>query len=200
MKTLELYALYPFHGTFQELFNGANIKYIRLTGGDIRSDFSQPFTGNIARLELAKQATSLSVENFPVYPAHEMIINAYYISDFTNEHVPNYNNLVELRVHSTETIPANAFRHYPNIQTLSLTSEKDIDSQALNGLNQLEKLIIKDTKPSQELLNNLPSVKEFETNIDKLDERTQCQFLEKLANGQLALRGFAFVFRLHVEF
>lgn len=189
VDSLELYALYPFHGTFQQLFNGANIKYLRLSGGDIRSDFSQSFTGNIARLELAKQATSLSVENFPVYPAHEMIINAFYISDFNNEHVPNYNNLVELRVHSTERIPANAFRQFSNIQTLSVTSEKEIDSQAFNGLNQLEKLIIKDTKPSQDLLNNLPPVKEFETNVDKLDERTQCQLLEKLASGQLAVQG-----------
>src|SRR5262249_2809996 len=26
--SLELYALYPFHGTFQQLFDGANIKYL----------------------------------------------------------------------------------------------------------------------------------------------------------------------------
>ena len=191
VDSLELYALYPFHGTFQQLFNGANIKYLRLSGGDIRSDFSQPFTGNIARLELAKQATSLSVENFPVYPAHEMIINAFYISDFNNEHVPNYNNLVEVRVHSTERIPANAFQRFSNVQTLSVTSEKEIDSQAFNGLNQLEKLIIKDTKPSADLLAHLPPVKEFETNVDKLDERTQCQLLDKLAAGQLALQGLS---------
>ncbi|CAF4593152.1 unnamed protein product, partial [Rotaria magnacalcarata] len=80
------YALYPFHGSFQQLFDGANIKYLRLSGGDIRSDLSKPFTGNIARLELAKQASALSVQNFPIYPAHELIINAFYITDFNNEY------------------------------------------------------------------------------------------------------------------
>jgi hypothetical protein len=185
--SLELYALYPFHGTFQQLFDGANIKYLRLSGGEIRSDVSQAFTGNIGRLELAKQASALSVQNFPVYPAHELTINAFYISEYNHEHPPNYNNLDELRIYSTEPIPANAFRNFPNIHTLSLTSEKGIDPQALNGLN-LQKLIIKDSKSALELLNNAPSVKEFETNIEKLDDKTQCQLVEKLSNGQVAVQ------------
>ncbi len=180
--------MYPFHGTFQQLFDGANIKYLRLSGGDICSNLSQPFTGIISRLELAKQASVLSVQNFPVYPAHELIINAFYISDFTDEHPPNYTNLGELRVYSTERIPANAFRSFSNIHTLSISSEKDIDPQAWNGLQKLEKLTIKNTKITLELLNSLPNVKEFETNIEKFDEITQCQLLEKLANGQVAVQ------------
>ena len=187
--SLELYALYPFHGTFQQLFNGANIKFLRLSGGDIRSDFSQPFTGNVARLELAKQANALSVQNFPAYPAHELIINAFYITEFNHEHPPNYANLAELRVHSPERIPANAFRQFPNLQTLSVSTDKEIDPQAFNGLRDLEKLTIKDGKPTAELLNSVPQVKEFEASIEKLDERTQCQFLDKLANGQVAVQG-----------
>jgi hypothetical protein len=186
--SLELYALYPFHGSFQQLFDGANIKYIRLSGGDIRSDLSQPFSGNIGRLELAKQANELSVQNFPVYPAHELTINAFYITEFNHAHPPNYNNLGELRVFSTARIPANAFVNFPNIHTLSISTEKDIDPQALNGLNKLEKLIIKDTKAPIELLNSVPSIKEFETNIEKLDDKTQCQLIEKLANGQVAVQ------------
>ena len=187
--SLELYALYPFHGTFQQLFNGANIKFLRLSGGDIRTDFSQAFTGNIARLELAKQANALSVQNFPAYPAHELIINAFYITEFNHEHPPNYANLAELRVHSPERIPANAFRQFPNIQSLSVSTEKEIDPQAFSGLGKLEKLTIKDSKPTIELLNSVPAVKEFEASVEKLDEKTQCQFLEKLANGQVAVQG-----------
>ena len=189
VDSLELYALYPFHGTFQQLFNGANVKFLRLSGGDIRSDTSQPFSGNVGRLELAKQASALSVQNFPVYPAHELTINAFYITDFNSEHPPNYANLGELRVYSAERIPANAFSRFPNIHTLSLTSDKEIDPQALAGLRNLEKLTIKDTKLSTEFLSGLPNLKEFETSVEKLDERTQCQLLEKLANGQLALQG-----------
>jgi hypothetical protein len=181
--------LYPFHGTFQQLFDGANIKFVRLSGGEIRSDVSQPFSGNIARLELAKQANSLSVENFPVYPAHELIINAFYVTEFNSEHPPNYSNLGELRVHSMGRIPADAFRQFSNIHTLSIASEGEIDPQALNGLHNLEKLSIKDVKPSLELINSVPSIKEFEGSIEKLDERVQCELLEKLANGQLAVQG-----------
>ena len=185
---VELYALYPFKGTFQQLFDGANIKYLRLSGGDIRSDASQSFTGNIGRLELAKQASELSVQNFPVYPAHELAINAFYVDEFNSQHPPNYNNLGELRVHSNGRIPANAFRNFPNIHTLQISTEQDIDPQALNGLNNLEKLIIKDTKFPVDNLKNLPNLKEYETNFEKLDEKTQCQLLEKLASGQLAVQ------------
>ncbi|CAM4739739.1 unnamed protein product [Rotaria magnacalcarata] len=188
VDSLELYVLYPFRGTFQQLFNGADIKFLRLSGGDIRSDVSQPFTGNIARLELAKQASQLSVQNFPAYPAHELIINAFYVTDFTSEHPPNYSNLGEVRIYSQERIPANAFRNYPNLHTLSITTDQEIDPHALDGLHNLEKLTIKDTKPSLELLNNLPNVKEFETNVDKLSEREQCDLVEKLANGQVAVQ------------
>lgn len=186
--TVELYALYPFKGSFQQLFDGANIKYLRLSGGEIRSDVSQSFTGNIGRLELAKQASELSVQNFPVYPAHELTINAFYVDDFNSQHPPNYNNLGELRVHSNNRIPANAFQNYPNIHTLQISTEQDIDPQAFNGLNNLEKLIIKDTKLPVDALKNLPNLKEYETNIEKLDEKSQCQLLEKLASGQLAVQ------------
>ena len=189
VDSLELYALYPFRGTFQQLFHGANIKHLRLSGGNIHSDLSQPFTGTIGQLEVAKQASELTVQNFPLYPAHELIINAFYINKFNSDYPPNYSNLGELRVHSQESIPANAFRQYPNIRILSISSEKDIDPHALDGLHNLEKLIIKDTKPSLELLNNLPNVKEFEVNFDKLDDREQCQLIEKLANGQVAVKG-----------
>jgi hypothetical protein len=187
--SLELYALYPFHGTFQQLFNGANIKYLRLSGGDIRSDLSTPFTGNIGRLELAKQANALSVQNFPVYPAHELIINAFYITEFNTADPPNYGNLAELRVHSPESIPAHAFRQFPDVRVLSISTDKEIDPHALDGLNHLEKLTIKDTKASLDLLKSVPTVKEYETNVDKLDEKTQCQLIEKLANGQIAVQG-----------
>jgi hypothetical protein len=189
VDSLELYVLYPFRGTFQQLFNGANIKYLRLSGGDIKSDLSQPFTGNIGRLELAKQAGQLTVQNFPLYPAHELIINAFYVTDFTSEHPPNYSNLGELRLYTQERVPANAFRNYPNLHTLSISTEKEIDPHALDGLYKLEKLTIKDTKPSLALLNNLHSIKEFEASIEKLDEREQCQLIEKLANGQVAVQG-----------
>jgi hypothetical protein len=185
--TVELYALYPFKGSFQQLFNGANIKYVRLSS-EVRSDLSQPFTGNIGRLELRKQANSLSVQNFPVYPAHELIINAFFIDDFNNEHPPNYNNVGELDVHSNGPIPANAFRNYPNIHTLQISTDQNIDPQAFNGLNKLEKLVIKDGKLPVDLLKNLPNLKEYETNIEKLDEKSQCQLIEKLANGQLAVQ------------
>ncbi|CAF4378012.1 unnamed protein product, partial [Rotaria magnacalcarata] len=188
VDALEVYALYPFHGSFQQLFDGANIKYLRLSGGDIRSDLSKPFTGNIARLELAKQASALSVQNFPIYPAHELIINAFYITDFNNEYPPNYSNLGELLVYSTERIPANAFQQFPNIHTLSITTDRDIDPKALRGLNHLEKLTIKEAKPSITLLNSQPSIKEFETNVEKLDEEEQCQLISKLADGQVAVQ------------
>ncbi|CAF3339176.1 unnamed protein product [Rotaria sp. Silwood1] len=188
VDSLELYVLYPFRGTFQQLFNGANIKYLRLSGGDIRSDLSQPFTGNIGRLELAKQASQLSIQNFPAYPAHELIINAFYVTDFDSDHPPNYSNLGELRIHSQERIPANAFRQYPNLHTLSVSTEKDIDPHAFDGLHNLEKLTIKDTKPSLELLNNLPNVKEFEGSVEKLNDKEQCRLIEKLASGQMAVQ------------
>ncbi|CAF1955652.1 unnamed protein product [Rotaria magnacalcarata] len=188
VDALEVYALYPFHGSFQQLFDGANIKYLRLSGGDIRSDLSKTFTGNIARLELAKQASALSVQNFPIYPAHELIINAFYITDFNNEYPPNYSNLGELLVYSTERIPANAFQQFPNIHTLSITTDRDIDPKALHGLNHLEKLTIKEARPSITLLNSQPSIKEFETNVEKLDEEEQCQLISKLADGQVAVQ------------
>lgn len=171
------------------MFNGANIKFLRLSGGDIRSDLSQPFTGNVGRLEVAKQASQLSVQNFPAYPAHELIINAFYLNDFNTDHPPNYANLGEIRIYSTERIPANAFRHFPNLHTLSISTEKDIDPHAFNGLYKLEKLTIKDTKPSLEVLNQLPNIKEFETNVEKLHEVEQCQLIEKLANGHVAVQG-----------
>lgn len=186
---LELYVLYPFRGTFQQLFNGANIKYLRLSGGDIRSDLSQPFTGNIGRLELAKQASQINVQNFPIYPAHELIINAFYVTDFNSDNPPNYSNLGELRIYSQERIPANAFRQFSNLHTLSIATEKDIDPHAFDGLYSLEKLTIKDTKPSLDLLNSLPNLKEFETSLEKLGDAEQCQLVEKLANGQLAVQG-----------
>jgi hypothetical protein len=139
-------------------------------------------------LELAKQASSLSVQNFPVYPAHELIINAFYIDDFNDEHPPNYNNLVELRVYSVERIPANAFRNFPNIKILQISTEHGIDLQAFNGLNNLEKLIVKDTQLPVGVLKNFPNLKEYETNVEKLDGKSQCQLIEKLANGQLVVR------------
>lgn len=188
VDSLELYVLYPFRGTFQQLFNGANIKNLRLSGGDVRSDLSQPFNGNIGRLELAKQASQLNVQNFPVYPAHELIINAFYVSDFTSENPPDYSNLNELRIHSSENVPANAFQRYPNLKVLSVSTEKEIDPHAFDGLYKLEKLTIKDTKPSLELLNSLYGLKEFETNVDKLSEREQCELAEKLANGQVVVQ------------
>ncbi|UJR17491.1 hypothetical protein I4U23_004386 [Adineta vaga] len=151
VDSFEVYFLYPLRGTFQQLFDGANIKYLRLTGGEIRSDVSQPFTGIIHRLEIAKQASTLSVQNFPVYPAHEMIINAFYVMDFNSEHPSNYKNLAELHVHSLDQIPANAFQDYPNIRTLSISSEKAIDLRALDGLKNLEELIIKDGPVNLEL-------------------------------------------------
>ena len=186
--SVELHTLYPFKGTFQQLFEGANIKYLRLSGGDIRSDLSQPFTGSVGRLELAKQASSLSVQNFPVYPAHELIINAFYVDDFNAENPPNYSNLGELRVHSNGPIPANAFRNFPNIHTLQVSTDQDIDPQAFNGLTKLEKLVVKDAKLSADALKNLPNLKEYETSVEKLDEKAQCQLLDKLASGQLAVQ------------
>jgi hypothetical protein len=58
----------------------------------------------------------------------------------------------------------------------------------LNGLQKLEKLIIKDAKAPLELLKSVPNIKELEINIEKLDEKTQCQLLEKLASGQVAVQ------------
>jgi hypothetical protein len=142
-------------------------------------------------LELVKQASSLSVENFPVYPAHELTINAFYIDDFNSEHPPNYNNLVELVVYSAERIPGNAFDNFPNIKTLKVLTEQGIDPQAFNGLNNLEKLIVEDTQLPVDALKNFPNLKEYETNIEKLDEISQCQLIEKLANGQLVVRSIS---------
>ncbi|CAF1400946.1 unnamed protein product, partial [Rotaria sordida] len=188
---LEVYTLYPFHGTFQQLFNGSNIKYLRLSGGDIRSDVSQSFTGTIGRLEVAKQVSALSVQGFPVYPAHEFIINAFYVTDFNHEHPPNYVNLAEIRVYSPDRIPANAFRQFPNIHTLSVSTDKDIDPHAFDGFTHLEKLTIKSAKLNLDIFNSLPNLKEFETNIEKLDEKTQCKLVEKLANGQVAVQAIS---------
>ncbi|CAF3841500.1 unnamed protein product [Rotaria sordida] len=188
---LEVYALYPFHGTFQQLFNGSNIKYLRMSGGDIRSDASQSFTGNIGRLELAKLASALSVQNFPVYPAHEFIINAFYVVDFNHEHPPNYVNLAEIRVYSSYRIPANAFRRFPNIHTLSVETDRDIDLHAFDGLTNLEKLTIKSEKLNLDIFNSLPNLKEFETNVEELDEKTQCKLVEKLADGQVAVQAIS---------
>jgi len=188
VNSLELYVLYPFRSTFQQLFQGANIQSLRLSGGDITSDLSQPFSGNIGRLEIVKQASSLSVQNFPLYPVHEMAIDAFYVSDFNSENPPNYSNLGEIRIYTQERIPANAFQQYPNLHTLSITTDKEIDPQALNGLSNVEKLTIKDATPSLDLLAALPRVKEFETSVSKLDERAQCQLIEKLANGQIAVQ------------
>ena len=196
---MELYVLYPFRGTFQQLFNGANIKNLRLSGGDVRSDLSQPFNGNIGRLELAKQASQLNVQNFPVYPAHELIINAFYVSDFTSENPPDYSNLNELLIHSSENVPANAFQRYPNLKVLSVSTEKEIDPHAFDGLYKLEKLTIKDTKPSLELLNSLYGLKEFETNVDKLSEREQCELAEKLANGQVVVQSKTHRYRFEFQ-
>ena len=97
--------------------------------------------------------------------------------------------MAELRVYSPERIPANAFSQFPNLQVLQIATEKEIDPHALDGLNQLEKLTIKDTKVPLDLLKSVPSLKEYETNVDKLDEKAQCQLVEKLANGQLAVQG-----------
>ncbi|CAF0849786.1 unnamed protein product [Adineta steineri] len=176
-ESLELYALYPFHGTFQQLFKDANIKFLRLSGGDIRSDVSETFTGNIARLELANLANAISVQLFPVYPVHELTINAFYVTDFDTEHPPNYANLGELRVHTTNRIPAHAFR---------------IDPHAFDGLTHLEKLTVKDSPPNLDLFNSLPNLKEFEVRIEKLDENTQCKLIEKLASGQVAIQALPY--------
>ncbi|CAF1370707.1 unnamed protein product [Rotaria sordida] len=185
---LEIYSHYPFHGTFQQLFNGSNIKELRLAGGDIRSDLSQTFTGNIARLELIKQAKSLSIKTFPLYPVHEYITSAFYLTTFNNDHQPNYSNLVELHVHSQELIPARAFQQYPNIQILSIKTDKYIDEDALDGLNNLEKLTIREPNPSLALLNKAKTVKEYETNIEKLDENSQCTLVDKFSHGEIFVR------------
>lgn len=138
---------------------------------------------------MAKQASQINVQNFPIYPAHELIINAFYVTDFNSDNPPNYSNLGELRIYSQERIPANAFRQFSNLHTLSIATEKDIDPNAFAGLYNLEKLTIKDTKPSLDLLNSLPNLKEFETSLEKLSEAEQCQLVEKLANGQIAVQG-----------
>ncbi|CAF4052721.1 unnamed protein product [Adineta steineri] len=187
-ESLELYALYPFHGTFQQLFKDANIKFLRLSGGDIRSDVSETFTGNIARLELANLANAISVHHFPVYPVHELTINAFYVTDFNSEYPPNYANLVELRVHTQNRIPAHAFRQFPNILTLSVQSDQGIDSHAFDGLTHLEKLEIRDSQPSLNLFNILPNLKEFKASIETLDENAQCKLIEKLATGKVAIQ------------
>ncbi|CAF0850138.1 unnamed protein product [Adineta steineri] len=191
-ESLELYVLYPFHGTFQQLFKDANIKFLRLSGGDIRSDVSETFTGNIARLELAKQATAISVHHFPVYPVHELTINAFYVTDFDTEHPPNYANLGELRVHTTNRIPAHAFRQFPNIHTLAVQSDQGIDPHAFDGLTHLEKLTVKDSPPNLDLFNSLPNLKEFKASIETLDENTQCKLIEKLASRQVAIQALLY--------
>ncbi|CAF4446587.1 unnamed protein product, partial [Adineta steineri] len=85
-------------------------------------------------------------------------------------------------------IPAHAFRQFPNILTLSVQSDQGIDSQAFNGLTHLEKLEIRDSQPSLDLFNRLPSLKEFEVRIEKLDENAQCKLIEKLATGKVAIQ------------
>jgi len=75
------------------------------------------------------------------------------------------------------------------LHTLSISTEKDIDPHALDGLYKLEKLTIKDTKPSIEFLNKLPNIKEFEVSLEKLSDREQCELVEKLASGQVAVQG-----------
>ncbi|CAF4885523.1 unnamed protein product, partial [Rotaria sp. Silwood1] len=185
---LEIYSYYPFHSTFQQLFNGSNIKDLRLAGAGIRSDLSQKFTGNIVRLELIKQAKSLSIKTFPLYPVHEYIASAFYLTEFNAENQPNYANLVELRIHSQELIPARAFQQYPNIQMLSIKTDKYIDVDALDGLNKLEKLSIMEPNPSLAILNKATTVKEYETNIEKLDEDSQCKLVDKVSNGEIFVR------------
>ncbi|CAF1341101.1 unnamed protein product [Rotaria sp. Silwood1] len=185
---LEIYSYYPFHSTFQQLFNGSNIKDLRLAGAGIRSDLSQRFTGNIARLELIKQAKSLSIKTFPLYPVHEYIASAFYLTEFNAENQPNYANLLELRIHSQELIPARAFQQYPNIQMLSIKTDKYIDVDALDGLNKLEKLSIMEPNPSLAILNKATTVKEYETNIEKLDEDSQCKLVDKVSNGEIFVR------------
>ncbi|CAF1238449.1 unnamed protein product [Adineta ricciae] len=188
IDTLKLYATYPFNGTFQQMFDGANIKYLRLSGVDMRSDVSQRFTGNIHRLELAKQASVISVEYFPVYPAHKLVINAYYVSEFNPQHPSNYKNLDEIRVYTMYRIPAKAFHQYSIIRRLSISTENDIDPHALDGLDNLEELVIEDTEIDLNLLNNLPKLKELQVDIKKLNEESQCKLIEKVSKGELAVR------------
>jgi hypothetical protein len=69
----------------------------------------------------------------------------------------------------------------------------------LDGLYQLEKLTIKDTKAPLDILNNLPSLKEFETNIENLNDKEKCQLVEKLANGQLAVQGKIFLIKIKLK-
>jgi hypothetical protein len=38
-------------------------------------------------------------------------------------------------------------------------------------------------------LQSVPNVKELEISVEKLDDREQCQLVEKLANGQIAVQG-----------
>ncbi|CAF1198417.1 unnamed protein product [Didymodactylos carnosus] len=188
VDSLEVYSLYPFRGTFQELFDGSNIKHLRISGGDIKSDLNKHFTGNVGRLEIAKQAEALDAANFPLYPAHEMILNAYYVKKFHSPNPPNYDNVAELRVYSDDPIPADAFKDFPNINTLSVQA-KEIDPSAFNGLNKLEKITIKDAQPNAALLQNIPSVKEVEIGgLEKLNPDVQCEFAQQLSQGRLAVQ------------
>ncbi|CAF0795632.1 unnamed protein product [Didymodactylos carnosus] len=188
VDSLEVYSLYAFRGTFQELFDGSNIKSLRISGGELKSDLNQPFTGNVGRLEVAKQASSIDTTNFPLYPAHEVILNAYYVAKFDSPNPPNYDNVAELRVFSNEPIPADAFKDYPNINTLSVQA-KEIDPNAFNGLNKLEKIIIKDASPNPALLQNIPTLKEIEiSGLEDLGADLQCEYAQRLSQGRLAVQ------------
>ena len=85
------------------------------------------------------------------------------------------------------------------MKVLSVSTEKEIDPHAFDGLYKLEKLTIKDTKPSLELLNSLYGLKEFETNVDKLSEREQCELAEKLANGQVVVQSKTHRYRFEFQ-
>ena len=56
-----------------------------------------------------------------------------------------------------------------NVKTFELSTNKDIDRQAWNGLNRRHKLIVKDTNVSHHLLTHLRHIKEFQIDIDSLD-------------------------------
>ncbi|CAF3988944.1 unnamed protein product [Rotaria sordida] len=96
----------------------------------------------------------------------------------------------ELSVYSPDRISANAFQQLPNLRVLSIQNDKDIDPHALDDLKNLEKLTIRNilSASSLNLLQKLPNVKEFEININRLDEKTQCQLIEKLANAQVTIK------------
>ncbi|CAF4095576.1 unnamed protein product, partial [Rotaria sordida] len=96
----------------------------------------------------------------------------------------------ELSVYSPDRISANAFQQLPNLRVLSIQNDKDIDPHALDDLKNLEKLTIRNiiSASSLNLLQKLPNVKEFEININRLDKKTQCQLIEKLANAQVTIK------------